>query len=290
MRQDYGAFHFSPDYGQLFAINQILASQTSTVVLSVNYRSGTGYGRLFRNCLPNNDCGWRGGSEYSDIRASWSYLSSLSSLVDHNSIGIHGLSYGGLNCLQALARDSPKFRAGVANAPVLNHVSLARFYSGADTGTYGGHFDFQPRLTAAALAAGLATGPEPALASPSWIEQASVNTALAWKSSPAAALSNLSSFTSPLLLIHGDADHNVDVQESLSLARSLRQRASSSAQSSNRLSREYKHIGGSPELHLETMMLVDEKHWPAVYETQRRVALATVDFLYRFLVGNPNGM
>ena len=34
-----------------------------------------------------------------------------------DSIGIYGLSYGGLNTLQALARDSDKFSVGVANAP-----------------------------------------------------------------------------------------------------------------------------------------------------------------------------
>lgn len=47
--------------------------------------------------------------------------------VNPQSIGIHGLSYGGLNCLQALSRNSDLFVAGAANAPVFNWLSQSRF-------------------------------------------------------------------------------------------------------------------------------------------------------------------
>ena len=38
-----------------------------------------------------------------------------------------GLSYGGLNTMQALTRNSDVFAAGVANAPVFNHISSVRY-------------------------------------------------------------------------------------------------------------------------------------------------------------------
>ena len=44
-----------------------------------------------------------GASEYDDVRAGRLWLNQLAA-VDGTRVGIHGLSYGGLNCLQALAR------------------------------------------------------------------------------------------------------------------------------------------------------------------------------------------
>ena len=55
----------------------------------------------------------------------------------------------------------------------------------------------------------LAVGPEPDLAGPAWGAAADANTALAWSSSPAAFVQNL---TAPVLLIHGDADDSVYFQ------------------------------------------------------------------------------
>jgi dipeptidyl aminopeptidase/acylaminoacyl peptidase len=54
-RQMYAAFHYSPTYGQLYALNQHLAA-TGSVVLSINYRGGPGYGVAFRAA---NGSGWQ---------------------------------------------------------------------------------------------------------------------------------------------------------------------------------------------------------------------------------------
>ena len=44
-------------------------------------------------------------------------------------VALYGLSYGGLNTLQGLTRNSDVFAAGVANAPVFNFISSSRFES-----------------------------------------------------------------------------------------------------------------------------------------------------------------
>ena len=73
-RQMYLAFHYSLMYAQLYAGNQYLASQ-GYVVLSVNYRSGVGYGHLFR-CCPG--CNWINSTEYSDVRQAGLWLAAQS--------------------------------------------------------------------------------------------------------------------------------------------------------------------------------------------------------------------
>jgi dipeptidyl aminopeptidase/acylaminoacyl peptidase len=90
-----------------------MASQ-GYVVMSVNYRSGIGYGKEFRNA-PNR--GARGNSEYQDVLAAGKYLQSRPD-VDAKRIGIWGLSYGGILTAQALARNSDIFAAGVDIAGV----------------------------------------------------------------------------------------------------------------------------------------------------------------------------
>jgi dipeptidyl aminopeptidase/acylaminoacyl peptidase len=100
-------------YHMAYAMNQWLTSQ-GYVVLSVNYRSGVGYGKSFRNA-PNT--GQRGNAEYQDVVAGAKYLQSRDD-VDPKRVGIWGLSYGGLLTSQALARNSDIFVAGVDFAGV----------------------------------------------------------------------------------------------------------------------------------------------------------------------------
>lgn len=58
-RQMYAALHPSEAYAQLYALNQWLADHGANV-LSLNYRSGVGYGRAFRLCEGGNtSCGWQ---------------------------------------------------------------------------------------------------------------------------------------------------------------------------------------------------------------------------------------
>jgi dipeptidyl aminopeptidase/acylaminoacyl peptidase len=113
MRQMLPAYHYMQFYHWAYAINQWLAAK-GYVVLSINYRSGVGYGRSFRTA-PNT--GAAGNSEYQDVLAGGKYLQSRPD-VDANRVGIWGLSYGGLLTAQALARNSDLFKAGVDLAGV----------------------------------------------------------------------------------------------------------------------------------------------------------------------------
>jgi dipeptidyl aminopeptidase/acylaminoacyl peptidase len=113
VRQMMPAYHYMQFYHWAFGINQWLANQ-GYVVLSINYRSGVGYGRSFRTA-PNT--AGAGNSEYQDVVAGGKYLQSRAD-VDPNRVGIWGLSYGGLLTSQALARNSDIFKCGVDLAGV----------------------------------------------------------------------------------------------------------------------------------------------------------------------------
>jgi dipeptidyl aminopeptidase/acylaminoacyl peptidase len=108
IRQMLLGWHYGYYYHNAYAFNQYLASR-GYVVLSVNYRSGVGYGRAFREAKHR---GPRGASEYQDIVAAGRYLKSRSD-VDGKRIGLWGGSYGGYLTAMGLARDSDLFAAGV---------------------------------------------------------------------------------------------------------------------------------------------------------------------------------
>jgi len=113
VRQMLLGYHYMQFYHWAYGINQWLASQ-GYVVMSINYRSGIGYGRSFRTA-PNT--GGSGNAEYQDVVAGGKYLQSRPD-VDPDRIGIWGLSYGGVLTSQALARNSDIFKAGVDLAGV----------------------------------------------------------------------------------------------------------------------------------------------------------------------------
>jgi len=113
VRQMMPAYHYMQFYHWAYAINQWLANQ-GYVVMSINYRSGVGYGRSFRTA-PNT--GAAGNAEYQDVVAGGKYLQTRAD-VDPSRVGIWGLSYGGVLTSQALARNSDIFRAGVDLAGV----------------------------------------------------------------------------------------------------------------------------------------------------------------------------
>jgi dipeptidyl aminopeptidase/acylaminoacyl peptidase len=108
IRQMLPTWHYNFYYYNAYALNQYLASR-GYVVLSVNYRSGIGYGRAFREAKHR---GPRGASEYQDIVAAGKYLKSRDD-VDGKRIGLWGGSYGGYLTAMGLARDSDLFAAGV---------------------------------------------------------------------------------------------------------------------------------------------------------------------------------
>ncbi len=113
VRQMLLGYHYRHFYHMAYAVNQWLAAQ-GYIVMSVNFRSGVGYGRSFRTA-PNT--GARGNAEYQDVLAAGKYLHARSD-VDARRVGIWGLSYGGVLTAQALARNSDLFAAGVDLAGV----------------------------------------------------------------------------------------------------------------------------------------------------------------------------
>jgi dipeptidyl aminopeptidase/acylaminoacyl peptidase len=108
IRQMLLGWHYLYYYHNSYAMNQYLASR-GYEVLSVNYRSGIGYGRAFREAPKR---GPRGASEYQDVLAGAKYLRSLPE-VDDKRIGLWGGSYGGFLTAMGLARNSDIFAAGV---------------------------------------------------------------------------------------------------------------------------------------------------------------------------------
>jgi dipeptidyl aminopeptidase/acylaminoacyl peptidase len=113
IRQMLLGWHYMEFYSEAYGINQYFAGR-GYVVISINYRSGIGYGRSFREA-PN--CGLEGAAEYQDVLAGAGYLRTRPE-VDPERIGAWGLSYGGLLTAMALARDSGIFKVGVDMAGV----------------------------------------------------------------------------------------------------------------------------------------------------------------------------
>ncbi len=183
IRQMLLGWHYRGYYARAYAMNQYLASK-GYIVLSVNYRTGIGYGRDFR-LAP--DQGPRGASEYRDIVAAGLYLRRLPE-VDPEKIGLWGGSYGGYLTALGLARDSDLFAVG---------VDLHGVHDWAFRAT-----DFSP---------GGGWG----------ISERQDELMRAWLSSP---VSSIDSWASPVLLIHGDDDRNVLFQQTTDLAQRLRER------------------------------------------------------------------
>lgn len=107
-RQMLLGFHMRGYYHHSYALNQLLANR-GFVVLSVNYRSGIGYGLNFREAL---DYGAQGASEFNDVLGAGLYLAARDD-VDAERIGLWGGSYGGYLTALGLARASDLFAAGV---------------------------------------------------------------------------------------------------------------------------------------------------------------------------------
>jgi dipeptidyl-peptidase 4 len=210
VRQMLPGYHYMQFYHWAYAFNQWLASE-GYVVLSVNYRSGVGYGRSFRNA-PNT--GGRGNAEYQDVLAGGKYLQSRPD-VDPNRVGIWGLSYGGVLTSQALARNSDVFVAGVDLAGV--HL----WGSALDTA------------------------------------------AVSYRSS---AISAIDGWKSPVMLVHGDDDRNVDFAQTVGLVQLLRAR----------------------NVHYELMVIPDDLHESMLHsrwvDTWNRMG----DFLKRFVWNREN--
>ena len=105
----------SREHSWMYAFNQYLVAE-GYIVLSVNYRGGTGYGLDYREA---DNFGPGGGSELNDIVGAITYLRGRQD-VDSHRLGILGDSYGGLMTELGLARASDALAAGVDYAGIYN--------------------------------------------------------------------------------------------------------------------------------------------------------------------------
>ncbi|HVS66355.1 MAG TPA: prolyl oligopeptidase family serine peptidase [Thermoanaerobaculia bacterium] len=101
-------WHYSSYYHNAYAFNQLMASR-GFVVISVNYRSGIGYGLEFREAL---DYGATGASELHDVLGAGLWLRDRDDVAP-DAIGLWGGSYGGYLTAMGLAHASDLFAAGV---------------------------------------------------------------------------------------------------------------------------------------------------------------------------------
>lgn len=171
------------------------------------------------------NAGAQGAAEYRDIVAAGEYLRSLPQ-VDSERIGVWGGSYGGYLTAMALARDSDMFAAGVDIHGVHNFAD--RF-----------------------------TGPSNRY-EPTDRDQAAQ---IGWHSSP---IAYMDTWTSPVLLIHGDDDRNVRFSETVDLARRL-------------------ELQGVP---FEELIIPDDTHHFLRHANWMIVNKATAEFLEKYLRGN----
>jgi len=166
-------FHFEHYYSYMYSLLQHLATH-GYVVLSVNFRGGTGYGLAFRETA---DYGQYGASDLNDIIGAGQYLRARSD-VDPERIGLMGGSYGGMMTALGLARASDLFRAGVSIHGVYDMRDQRR-----------SHHPLSILMRA--------YDPD---------QEAFHSNRLAYQSSPLAAVSR---WRSPILMIHGDDDRSV---------------------------------------------------------------------------------
>lgn len=164
---------------------------------------------------------WRGASEYKDVLAGAKYLQSLPT-VDKNKIGLWGGSYGGYLTALGLARNSDIFAAGVD------------FHGVHDWSVFLPHGE-------------TATAPD-----------AKEAEKLAFDSSPNASIST---WKSPVLLIHGDDDRNVPFEQTVDLAQRLRDN----------------HV------QFEELIFPDDIHDFLLWKDWMRAYAATADFFGRTL-------
>jgi len=165
---------------------------------------------------------WRGAAEYKDVVAGAKYLQSLPT-VDPKKIGLWGGSYGGFLTALGLARNSDLFAAGVDSHGV------------HDWSVFLPHWDNKPGAPDAKEAE-----------------------KLAFDSSPDAAVST---WKSPVLLIHGDDDRNVPFGQTVDLAQRLREQ----------------HVK------FEELIFPDEIHDFLMWKSWIRAYGATADFFDRTL-------
>lgn len=97
------------------AFDQFLAQEHKFIVMNIDIRASTPYGRKFRQAT----MGDLGGIDLEDLTSGVEYLDKQG-WIDRSRVGIWGWSYGGFLSLMAKFKASDVFKVGVAGAPVSN--------------------------------------------------------------------------------------------------------------------------------------------------------------------------
>ncbi len=166
--------------------------------------------------------GARGAREYQDVKAAGEYLMKLTG----QRVGIYGGSYGGYLTALALARDSNLFAAGVDIHGVHNRF-IGRTRGGGESG-----YERPPDAAEARE--------------------------VAWKSLPVA---DIATWKSPVLLIHGDDDRNVEFIQTVDLLKRLEKR----------------------NVEVEQIVIPDDTHHFLRHANWLKIGEATADFFERKL-------
>lgn len=106
---------FSNSYYREYMFHQWLTAR-GYVVVEVDYRHSTGYGRKFREDVTN----WMGKYETQDIIDGLDWIAENGDYVDRDRVGIYGGSYGGFMALYATTVAPDHFHAAAALRAVTN--------------------------------------------------------------------------------------------------------------------------------------------------------------------------
>jgi len=91
-------------------------NQRGYVVVEVDYRHSTGYGRKFREDVTN----WMGKYETRDIIDGLDWMIDNGAYIDTTRVGVYGGSYGGFMSLYAVSVAPERFHAAAALRAVTN--------------------------------------------------------------------------------------------------------------------------------------------------------------------------
>ena len=159
-----------------FMADHHLMATNGYVVLAVNPRGSSTYGMDFMTAVFDD---W-GGEDYEDIIAAVDEMASRP-YIDADRMGLHGYSYGGFMTTWTIGHDN-RFKAAVAGAPVTN---LSSFYGTSDIGVSFGEFQISGRRI-------------------DEIEKYLFRSPLTY----------VESVETPLLIIHGESDVRVPMEQS----------------------------------------------------------------------------
>ncbi|WP_394749684.1 S9 family peptidase [Spongiimicrobium salis] len=110
-------------YYKRLSLNEQYLAQLGYVVIAVNYRGGSGFGRTFQN-LSIND--W-GNGQAKDAAAASDFIRAQA--WSNQKVGIYGYSYGGITSMAAITRVPEAFNAAV---PMAGIYDFGDAYTNAD--------------------------------------------------------------------------------------------------------------------------------------------------------------